>query len=516
MGFNNGVFSRIYNWVSDANNGIPITASRVDAETDGMATGLSTCVLKDGTQTITANIPMSGFKFTGVGVATAIDQYVTAGQVQSNGISYCGTSGGTANAQTLTPSPLISAYAAGQRFSFLPGLTNTSGTVAIANSGLATRNVKKGIGGAKVILAVGDLIVATPADVIDDGTDYILLNPQTYTHGADVASASTTVLDTVTGDYVNITGTTTITAITLAEGRQVTCRFTGLLSLTSGASLILPGSANYTTAVGDILTFRGEASGVVRCVSVLPASGISASALNGSYRNLVISQASNTTMTITWDELIAKTAMGGQAYLKASGSFTLNFGTTGANGIDTGALANNSFIYVYAIYNPTTNVWATLGSISVSSPTLPSGYTVFILIGASLTDGSAHLLVTRQIGNEVFYQTPQTIFTNQVGVSSLTSQSLSSCIAATIVKSVSGIFTANLISSVTNNLQVAADATGAGLQQGPMVDSSVVTNVTSQTLNFRNVPIVTNNTMFINMGNTSANTNSLKITSFTM
>jgi hypothetical protein len=36
-----------------------------------LTTALSTCVLKDGTQTITANIPMSGFKLTGLAAGTA-------------------------------------------------------------------------------------------------------------------------------------------------------------------------------------------------------------------------------------------------------------------------------------------------------------------------------------------------------------------------------------------------------------------------------------------------------------
>lgn len=271
MAFSNGVFSRIYSWVSDANNGIPITASRMDAETDGIATGLSTCLLKDGTQTVTANIPMSGFKFTGVGNATAGNQFITASQLQSGGVTYCGTSGGTANAQTITPSPTITTYVAGQEFSFLPVLTNTSGVVTIANSGLTARNVKKSIGGAKVILAIGDIIISIPALIFDDGTDYILMNPQTHTHGADVASATTTVLDSITGDIIDITGTTAITAITLAEGRECTVRFTGILTLTNGASLVLPGALNITTSVGDFAVFRGYASGVVRCVTYIPA-----------------------------------------------------------------------------------------------------------------------------------------------------------------------------------------------------------------------------------------------------
>lgn len=274
MPFNgSGVFQRVYNWVNDANNNIKIRADRMDTETDGIATGLSTCITKDGQTTVTANLPMAGFKHTGIGNSNARNQYAATGQIQDQSFVWCSTAGGTANAQTLSPAPVITAYTAGQKFSFLPVATNTSGTVTIANSGLATRNVKKGIGGAKVILAVGDLIISVPAEVVDDGTDYILLNPQTYSHGADIASASTINLDTATGDYVYVTGTTGITAITLSEGREFTTKFSGIVTLTNGASLICPGAANFTTAAGDTIVWRGEASGVVRAVGGLKASG---------------------------------------------------------------------------------------------------------------------------------------------------------------------------------------------------------------------------------------------------
>lgn len=192
--------------------------------------------------------------------------FIPAGNSSLN----AGTAGGTANAQTLTPGVALGAYAAGVAYTFLPVATNTSGTVTVAVSGLATRNIKKFIGGAVVALAVGDLIISQPAMIIDDGTQFILMNPQTYTHGADVASAGTTNLDTTTGDLVDVTGTTTITAITLSEGREVTVRFTGALTLTNGASLVLPGAANITTEAGDIAVFRGYASGVVRCVNFSP------------------------------------------------------------------------------------------------------------------------------------------------------------------------------------------------------------------------------------------------------
>lgn len=93
-------------------------------------------------------------------------------------------------------------------------------------------------------------------------------------NGSDIASAATINLTTATGDTVDVTGTTTITAITLAEGDQRLVRFTGILTLTHGASLVLPGSANITTAAGDYATFRGYAAGVVRCVDYQKASGV--------------------------------------------------------------------------------------------------------------------------------------------------------------------------------------------------------------------------------------------------
>lgn len=86
-------------------------------------------------------------------------------------------------------------------------------------------------------------------------------------HGADIASAATIDLEAATGDLVDVTGTTTITAITLDEGHQRTVGFTGSLTLTHGASLVLPDQASIKTAAGDFATFRGYAAGVVRCVS---------------------------------------------------------------------------------------------------------------------------------------------------------------------------------------------------------------------------------------------------------
>ena len=100
-----------------------------------------------------------------------------------------------------------------------------------------------------------------------------MTGPIDEAQGTSVASATTTNLETATGNYIHITGTVTITGITLSNGASREVVFDGSLILTNGASLILPTGANITTAAGDTAEFRGEASGVVRCVNYLRSNG---------------------------------------------------------------------------------------------------------------------------------------------------------------------------------------------------------------------------------------------------
>jgi len=68
MAFNgSGVFVRLYNWANDAAASIKIRADRFDAEMDGFATGLSTCMTKDGQQLPTAAQNFNGQSLTNVG-----------------------------------------------------------------------------------------------------------------------------------------------------------------------------------------------------------------------------------------------------------------------------------------------------------------------------------------------------------------------------------------------------------------------------------------------------------------
>jgi hypothetical protein len=77
MPFNgSGTFTRVYNWVTDKVNGVNITASRVDTEDDGFATGLTNCVTRDGqgkmgadfTPAVTATYYLGTGGFTWLGI----------------------------------------------------------------------------------------------------------------------------------------------------------------------------------------------------------------------------------------------------------------------------------------------------------------------------------------------------------------------------------------------------------------------------------------------------------------
>lgn len=76
-----GTFSRVYNWQDDKNAAIPITASRMDTEDDGFAAGLSNCITRDGQSPATANLPMGGYKLTGMAAGSTAGDSVRYEQV---------------------------------------------------------------------------------------------------------------------------------------------------------------------------------------------------------------------------------------------------------------------------------------------------------------------------------------------------------------------------------------------------------------------------------------------------
>lgn len=107
------------------------------------------------------------------------------------------------------------------------------------------------------------------ADYYSGGSKILSLNTGlNIVKGNDIASAASLSVN-IAGNIFDVTGTTTITSLaSKGVGSFVILQFDGSLTLTHHATdLILPGSANITTAAGDSGVFYEYASGDWRCVS---------------------------------------------------------------------------------------------------------------------------------------------------------------------------------------------------------------------------------------------------------
>jgi len=154
--------------------GTTIVASVMNSQLQDISDELTNSVAKDGQSTMTGALKMGTQRITGVGNATARTDGAVVGQIQDASYIY-GTTGGTANAQTLTPAPAITAYVAGMKFRALigSGLTNTS-AVTLQVSGIASPKNVKHIDGSALI--GGELKDGAIAEFVYDGTNFVLLS----------------------------------------------------------------------------------------------------------------------------------------------------------------------------------------------------------------------------------------------------------------------------------------------------------------------------------------------------
>jgi microcystin-dependent protein len=113
---------------------------------------------------------------------------------------------------------------------------------------------------------------------------------------ANVASASAPDIWAATTNYVNITGTTTITDFADADfsGQTKLVRFDDVLTLTHGASaIVLPGSANIITAAGDHALFVAQGTTQFVCVMYIRAAG---GPDNAAFTTIELGHATDTTL----------------------------------------------------------------------------------------------------------------------------------------------------------------------------------------------------------------------------
>lgn len=358
-----------------------ISETSVNSDLSDIANALTASIANDGQTPITANLQMTGYKHTGVTAtsgASSRTEYLASGVMQDGIGLNAGTTGGTSTAYTATLTPAITAYAAGQRFRVKFNAACGDNPTINFNS-VGALKLYKEVTGSFVQFSSGGIPANFDADVLYDASldssngGFVVLNAPLYAQGADIASASTINLDTATGDYVHVTGTTAITAVTLAQGQTRKVVFDGALTFTNGASLILPGGANITTAAGDSAVLVGEASSVVRCISYIKAAGTSiVSSASVPVRQTVLSGpvdssglaafgGSTGSTTVTMSGTLVVTAANGFGSLGA-----VNLVGSGTNLAWTG-LSTNGTMYLYVTVNAD-------GTLTTGSGTLVPAY----------------------------------------------------------------------------------------------------------------------------------------------
>ena len=226
----------------------------------------------------------------------------------------------------------------------------------------------------------------------------------------------------------------------------------------------------------------------------------------GSTRNLAMSvTAASTTATLTADEIIVETALGGVRYCLPSFSKTINLATTGAGGMDTGSAPVSGYVAIYAIYNPTTATSALLATNATAAAqpnvyggaNMPAGYTASALVSVWPTNASSQFLVGSQFDRAVNFAANGVA--SGVTTSGLTSFSLAGAVPKNAKRaggSLSITLSTTGIASITMFTQ---SATGAS---SVLASASVATSGGNSS-NFSQFPILTAQTAWYVVSATS-------------
>jgi hypothetical protein len=273
--------------------GTVISSTTFNALTSDLANGLSTCITKDGQTAITANISLNTFKITNLGAGTAATDAVRLGQLQ-NGAATVVTVTGT-DTYTGTMSPALTAYGAGNAFTFVVPNTNTT-SCTLNIDGLGAKALTRD---GSTALVAGDLVAGSEILIVYDGTRFqvlnsnsktslILTNPLAVTSGGTGQSSYTngqllignTTGNTLTkgtltaGSGVTITnGGGTITIAATGSGGTVTAvTATSPVQSTGGTAPVISmpvatGSVDGYLSSTDWTTFNNKGSGTVTSVT---------------------------------------------------------------------------------------------------------------------------------------------------------------------------------------------------------------------------------------------------------
>lgn len=241
-------------------------------------------------------------------------------------------------------------------------------------------------------------------------------------------------------------------------------------------------------------------------------SDLSGLGLGVGIRTLTASNSSAAIVNITATNAIVFDSSGNSKRVN-NVSVAPNIGLSGAGGLDTGSEASSTWYYFYIIYDSTNLTVNGLFSLSASSPTLPTGYDYYRVVGAVRNNGSSNFINFFQAGENVWID-PQNVFNGQAGSTSYVTQSISTYVPPVAV-GVKWTFGENTGGSDAIQFSIAGNSSGLGREIFHILDNSGGTEDSFGTCASGQTPLVSSQTLYWKTDDT-ASVYRLDITGYTL
>ena len=330
-----GVFTGTSIWQSNRDAGTKIVADRHDTHDQDLATGINSCINKDGSNAMTGAMNMGSQKINSLADGTAHTDGVNAGQIQDGGLIFQASDTGSANTYAIALTPAVTAYVAGQVFHF-KAANASSGASTLNVNALGAKNIKKKN---DQDIASGDIEQNAIVSVIYDGTSFQMLSQlgttggsmssftltgdsgsnQTIEDGNTVDIAGGTGIDTVVGS----TDTVTVAIDSTVPQLATTNAFTGVnrnaLTTDNDGSFDMNANNNFkcTPSGNFALTFTNFADGQSGYILLINSGGHTVSLHSNSKGDANLA----TTVSSAGTYLISYLSDGTNAYLTNSAVF---------------------------------------------------------------------------------------------------------------------------------------------------------------------------------------------------